>query len=402
MLAKGKSIKSFRPTLCIHPCTFANPFLIRNGTSMVSLVIPPKENIGQTLNFLNQEFAQAANIKSKQTMTSVQSAITSTREKLKLYKHTPPNGLIIFCGQILMDDGKTEKKMTLDIEPFRPAQAFLYRCENKFHSQCLQYLLEDDERFGFIIVDGGGALFATLQGNVRTILQKITVELPKKHGRRGQSANRFARLREEKRHNYVTKVAELAVQNFIGSNNRPTVKGLVMAGSADFKTVISQSGHFDPRLQEVIVGTYDVSYGGENGLNQAITQSADALSNVRFVEEKRLVQKFFEEISLDTGMIVFGVADTMKALEMSAVEKVILYEEIEYTRYEIKNPVKGDVKVWYLSPKQEEDPKYFKDQETGIDLEVINSEPLGDWLCVNYAEFGAKVELITDKTQEGF
>ena len=185
MLAKGKSIKSFRPTLCIHPCTFANPFLNRNGTSMVSLVIPPKENIGQTLNFLNQEFAQAANIKSKQTMTSVQSAITSTREKLKLYKHTPPNGLIIFCGQILMDDGKTEKKMTLDIEPFRPAQAFLYRCENKFHSQCLQYLLEDDERFGFIIVDGGGALFATLQGNVRTILQKITVELPKKHGRGG-------------------------------------------------------------------------------------------------------------------------------------------------------------------------------------------------------------------------
>ena len=34
--------------------------------------------------------------------------------------------------------------------------------------------MEDDEKFGFIIVDGAGALFATLQGNVRTILQKIT------------------------------------------------------------------------------------------------------------------------------------------------------------------------------------------------------------------------------------
>lgn len=71
-------------------------------------------------------------------------------------------------------------------------------------------MLEDDEKFGFIIVDGGGALFATLQGNQRNIQQKITVELPKKHGRGGQSANRFARLREEKRHNYVRKVAELA------------------------------------------------------------------------------------------------------------------------------------------------------------------------------------------------
>jgi len=291
--------------------------------------------------------------------------------------------------------------MTLDIEPFRPCQAFMYKCENKFHSQCLNYLLEDDEKFGFIIVDGGGACFATLQGNVRTILQKIVVELPKKHGRGGQSANRFARLREEKRHNYVRKVAELAVQNFI-TNDRPNVKGIVMAGSADFKTVIQQSDLFDKRLQEVVIATYDVSYGGENGLNQAITQSADALSNVRFVEEKKLITKFFQEISLDTGMIVFGVNDTMKAIEMSAVEKVLLYEDIEHTRYEIKNPVSGEVKTWYLTKAQEGDPKYFKDAESGIDLEVVASEPLCDWLCVHYGSFGAKIELISDKTQEGF
>ena len=152
---------------------------------MVTLVIPPKEKIEQTLGFLGNEYAQAANIKSKQTMTSVQNAITSTREKLKLYRHTPDMGLIIFCGQILMDDNKTEKKLTLDIVPFRACQHFMYRCENKFHSSALNYLLEDDEKFGFIIVDGAGTLFATLQGNVRNILQKITVELPKKHGRGG-------------------------------------------------------------------------------------------------------------------------------------------------------------------------------------------------------------------------
>lgn len=180
-------------------------------------------------------------------MTSVQSAITSTREKLKLYKSTPENGLIIFCGQILMDDAKTEKKMTLDIVPFRQVQSFHYNCQNRFDSSVLNYLLEDDEKFGFIIVDGAGALFATLQGNVRTILQKITVELPKKHGRGGQSANRFARIREEKRAHYVKKVAQLATQNFI-TNDVANVKGIVMAGSADFKTVIQQSDAFDKRL----------------------------------------------------------------------------------------------------------------------------------------------------------
>ena len=86
---------------------------------------------------------------------------------------------------ILKEDGKTEAKMTLDIEPFKPTQAFKYDCQGKFNTEVLQYLLEDDEKFGFIVVDGNGALFATLVGNVRTILQKITVELPKKHGRGG-------------------------------------------------------------------------------------------------------------------------------------------------------------------------------------------------------------------------
>ena len=100
----------------------------------------------------------------------------------------------------------------------------------------------------------------------------------------------------------------------------------------------------------MLVATYDVSYGGENGLNQAITQSADALANVRFVEEKKMISTFFEQISLDTGMVVFGVNDVMQALLMSAIDKVILYEEIEITRFEVKNPVKGDTKIYYLNP----------------------------------------------------
>lgn len=64
-------------------------------------------------------------------------------------------------------------------------------------------------------------------------------------GRGGQSALRFARLRMEKRHNYVRKVAEVAVQLFI-SNDKPNIAGLVLAGSADFKTELSQSDMFDP------------------------------------------------------------------------------------------------------------------------------------------------------------
>lgn len=61
-------------------------------------------------------------------------------------------------------------------------------------------------RYGFIVMDGNGSLFGTLCGNTREVLHKFMVDLPKKHGRGGQSALRFARLRLEKRHNYVRKV----------------------------------------------------------------------------------------------------------------------------------------------------------------------------------------------------
>lgn len=109
-------------------------------------------------------------------------------------------------------------------------------------------------------MDGNGSLFGTLSGNSREVLGKFSVDLPKKHGRGGQSALRFARLRMEKRHNYVRKVAETAVQFFI-AGDKVNVAGIVLAGSADFKTELSQSDMFDGRLQAAILAVVDVSYG---------------------------------------------------------------------------------------------------------------------------------------------
>jgi peptide chain release factor subunit 1 len=60
-------------------------------------------------------------------------------------------------------------------------------------------------------------------------------------------------------------------------------------------------------------------------------------------------------------MIVFGVQDTMRALESGAVDIILLYENLEINRYVIKNPVKGDTKVLLLNPNQEKEAKYFKD-----------------------------------------
>lgn len=193
---------------------------------------------------LADEFGTASNIKSRVNRLSVLGAITSVQHRLKLYTKVPPNGLVIYCGTIVTEEGK-EKKVNIDFEPFKPINTSLYLCDNKFHTEALTALLADDNKFGFIVMDGNGALFGTLQGNTREVLHKFTVDLPKKHGRGGQSALRFARLRMEKRHNYVRKVAEVATTLFI-TNDKPNIAGLILAGSADFKTELSQSDMFDP------------------------------------------------------------------------------------------------------------------------------------------------------------
>jgi peptide chain release factor subunit 1 len=46
----------------------------------------------------------------------------------------PQNGLVIYTGTVMTDDGK-EKKMSMAIEPFKPINISLYLCDSKFHTE---------------------------------------------------------------------------------------------------------------------------------------------------------------------------------------------------------------------------------------------------------------------------
>jgi len=314
-----------------------------NGTSMISLIIPPGDQISRVNKMLSDEYGTASNIKSRVNRLSVLGAITSTQQRLKLYSKCPPNGLVIYCGTVMTDDGK-ERRVNIDFEPFKPINTSLYLCDNKFHTEDLQSLLVDDEAFGFIVMDGNGTLYGKVQGSNREVLHKFSVDLPKKHGRGGQSALRFARLRLEKRHNYVRKVAELATHFFIVDGQRPNVQGIIMAGSADLKAELMRSDLFDPRLSKILLKLIDIGYGGEQGFNQAIDLASDTLGSVTLMKEKKLLQRYMDEISQDTGKYCFMVEDTLKALELGAVEDLIVSENLDVNRYELRNSRTGEIR----------------------------------------------------------
>lgn len=129
--------------------------------------------------------------------------------------------------------------------------------------------------------------------------------------------------------------------------------------------------------------------------------SAETLSNVKFVQEKRLLSSFFEQISLDTGKFCFGVRDTLACLEMGAVETLVVWENLELVRYVLNNPTSGTQEVKILAREQETESGHFKDKASGQDLDVVDKQPLLEWLANEYKKFGCALEFVTNRSQEG-
>jgi peptide chain release factor subunit 1 len=247
-------------------------------------------------------------------------------------------------------------------------------------------------------VDGNGALYGTLQGKTKEVINKFTVELPKKHRKGGQSSVRFGRLRVEKRHNYLRKVCEVAESVFL-HNDKCTVTGLILAGSADFKNELEKTQMFDPRLAEKVIKVVDVCYGGENGFSQAVELSQDALENVRFVKERKSICRFFDEIATDTGMVCYGVDDTMKLVEAKSIARVLLFEDLPHLRLKMRHPLTDSTVYRYATPqKMEEQPTFEAD---GVALELEDSEPFVEWIAENYHSLGIELELVSDRSPEG-
>ncbi|KAI8836846.1 eukaryotic peptide chain release factor subunit [Chytridium lagenaria] len=339
-----------------------------NGTSMISLFLKPRDQISQATHMLTEEFGVAANIKSRVNRLSVQSAITSTREKLKTYSKVPPNGLVLFCGTITTPENKP-RLINISFEPPKPLPHSLYHCDSKFHTETLHTLIQLTPTLSFIIIDGRGCLFATLSGSHRRILHKFSVHLPKKHGRGGQSASRFARLREIARHNYIKKVAELA-----GLLLNPDT-GLIVAGSADLKNEI-----------------VEMWWGG---ILLAFWMRLRWLENWR----RKLLGGFFDEIAQDTGKYCFGVEDTFKALELGAVESLVVWDSLKIQRYDLQTTT-GERIIKHLSEVQESQRESFADA-SGTEMEIMGKTLLLEWLSERFKDFGTSLELVSDQSQEG-
>lgn len=299
------------------------------ATELITLYVPPGKQISDAITMLRNEYGTASNIKSTSTRKNVQEAIVKVKQRLRLFKAPPKNGLVIFCGAIPQNGAGSERMETYVVVPPEPISIYLYRCDSRFHAEHLAELLRDKETYGILLIDASGATIATLQGKRLKIVRQMHSGVPGKTRAGGQSARRYERLRAMRLQQYFTRVAQHANDIFLPMDN---LKGLILAGPGPTKFDFDKGNYLNYMLKNKIIDTIDTAYVEEQGVKEVVEKAPEIMKKVRYIEEKQIMQTFLYGVGHDTGKITYGEKEVRKALEAGAVRTLLLSEALDPLR----------------------------------------------------------------------
>jgi peptide chain release factor subunit 1 len=307
-----------------------------DGTELITLYIPPDKQIFDVTNQLKDEFGQCANIKSKQTRTNVQSAISSILSRLKYYKRPPAKGLAVFCGTVRLYGDRTDLQCTI-IEPPEPLNLYMYRCSSNFELDPLKQMLEEKYVYGLLVLDRREAYWGFLRGNRIEPIGGATSTVPGKMRKGGQSAARFGRLREIAINEFYTKVGERSSAIFLAEKDFfERFKGVLIGGPSPTKEEFEAGSFLHHEIQKKIIGLFDIAYTNEDGLAELVDAAKDALKGMGVVKEKEFMQRFLKELVKDAGLAAYGEESIRKNLEIGAVDILLLSANLRKSRLRVK------------------------------------------------------------------
>ena len=364
------------------------------GTELISLYIPPKKQISDVMNYLRNEASQSSNIKSRVTRRNVQSAIESLMSRIRLYKTPPPNGMVLFVGHKPVTGDKTEM-VAIVLEPPEAIGTFYYRCSSEFFLDPLKHMMREKETYGLVVIDKNEATIGYLKGKHIEIYKNFQSQVPGKTRRGGQSSVRFARLREIALHEFFTRVGDAMTKIYL---NEEDLVGILVGGPARITANRFVEGDYiHHELKKKLVDTFDVGYTDDSGLKELVDSAAHRLGEIALNKEKKLMDRFFNElIKRDGGLSTYGNAAVMSALEIGAVEIVLVSEGLR--KRLVKMRCKGCDHQWHIV---QDEAKEVKCPNCSGEAEVVEDKELIKGLSELVKEFGTELALISPDSDQG-
>ncbi|MBI4738668.1 peptide chain release factor 1 [Candidatus Woesearchaeota archaeon] len=294
-------------------------------TELVSVYIPAGYDMNGIINHLAQEQGTASNIKSKTTRENVISALEKMIQHLRLFKRTPQNGLAVFSGNVAERLGQEDIRVW-SVEPPVPLNFRTYRCDKEFVLDPLREMLEAKEMYGLVVLDRRDAMIAILKGKTIVPLVQTHSEVPGKFKAGGQSAARFARNRELAEKEHFKKICEYMKEQFL---NMEGLKGIIIGGPGTTVNEFLGYEYLTGDVKKKIIGTKDLSYTGEFGLQELLDKSEDLLAAESVAREKKLMNTFFNLLAKHPGKVSYGKDAVMKLVSMGVVDMVLLSETLD-------------------------------------------------------------------------
>ena len=298
-------------------------------TEFVTVYIPAGYELTKITNHLAEEQGTASNIKSAVTRKNVQAALEKMIQHLKTFPKTPENGLAVFSGNVAAAEGKQDIRVW-SFEPPIPLNIRMYRCDKGFVTDILDEMLIEKEAYGLVVLDRRDATIALLKGKTIVPLQKTHSEVPGKTKAGGQSAQRFARIREGAAKDHFKKIAEYMKEQFLPLGN--DLKGIIIGGPGITVNDFMNKDYLTGDIKKKIIGTKDLSYTGDFGLQELLDRSEDLLVEEEVAREKKTMQMFFKQMLDNQKKVTYGEKETLRALEMNAVDVLLLSEVLEEER----------------------------------------------------------------------
>ena len=374
-------------------------------TELITLYVPPGKQISDAINMLRDEYGTASNIKSTTTRKNVQEAIVKVQQRLKLFKDSGEDGLVLFAGAIPQEGGGpgSERMETYVIIPPEPIRVYLYRCDSRFHTEHLQEQLREKETYGILLIDASGATIATLQGKRLEIVRDMTSGVAGKTRAGGQSARRYERLREMQLNEYFTRVGQHANDIFMSID---TLKGVILAGPGPTKYDFEKGDYLNYMLKKKIIDTIDTAYVQEQGVKEVVDRAPEIMRKVRYIEEKQIMQQFLYEVGHDSGLITYGEAEVRKALEAGAVRTLLISEKVDLLRVTVKCSACGYEEKHTIKPQklvefEQEVSEKPCSKCQAPSLAVVDKQDLIDDLAELAEQGNTDVEIISGETEEG-
>ena len=289
-------------------------------TELITVLVPAGATLTQTTKQLEDEKGTATNIKSTGTRKNVINALERAVRKLKEIGRTPPNGLAVFSGNVTLADGRESLEIWA-IEPPKKLKIKIYRCDQTFVLEPLKEMLETDESYGLLIVERNEASIGILDGKHIKLLQHMTSGIPGKTKCGGQSAQRFARIRESAAKEFFKRIAE-AMKNHFWDNKK--LKGIIVGGPIPTKEDFLDQGQLVTALKNKVIGVKDIGGTGMHGLHELVEKSEDLLAEQEMTKQRVILDLFFEKLAKEPNKVSYGEAEVEDRLNRGAVDKLII------------------------------------------------------------------------------